>query len=110
MEVKEVQEAKEIEDKTLPVHSCVGDFSGPLLPLSPQLPSLPLRRRKFLAVQLAVSLAIVGAAIAFPPIGFAQTKTQAEKPSKAAKTRDAASPLSHDLSGVWMQYRDGDVP
>jgi hypothetical protein len=24
--------------------------------------------------------------------------------------KDSAAPLSHDLSGVWMQYRDGDVP
>jgi hypothetical protein len=99
MEVKEVEEAKEVEDRTLTVHSCVGDFSGPLLRLSPQLPSLRLRGRKFLAVRLACSLALLGAALLSPPIGFAQTKTQ-----------DTASPLSHDLSGVWMQYRDGDVP
>jgi hypothetical protein len=99
MEVKEVEEAKEVEDKTLTVHSCVGDFSGPLLLLPPQLPALPFLRRKFVAVRLACSLALLGAALLSPPIGFAQAKTQ-----------DAASPLSHDLSGVWMQYRDGDVP
>jgi len=99
MEVKEVKEVKEVEDRTLTVHSCVGDFWGPLLLLPPQLPALPFLRRKFLAVRLAGSLALLGAALVCSPIGFAQTKTQ-----------DTASPLSHDLSGVWMQYRDGDVP
>lgn len=99
MEIEELEEAKKVEDKTLPAHSCTGDFSGPSLPLLPQLSSHPLHWRKFLPVRLACSLSLLGVALVFSPVGFAQTKTQ-----------DTASPLSHDLSGVWMQYRDGDVP
>jgi hypothetical protein len=62
--------------------------------------------QKFLTVRLACSLIILGAALALMPNSFAQTS----KPSETAKTQDAASPLSHDLSGVWMQYPQGDVP
>ena len=110
MEVKVLKEAKEVKDKTLPVHSRAGEFSGPLLPLLPQLRSLPLLRRKFLAKWLAGSLVTLGATLVFSPIAFAQTDTQAEKASETAKSQDAPPALSHDLSGVWMQYRDGDVP
>ncbi len=99
METEEVEGAKKVEGKTLPAHSCAGDFSGPLLPLLPQLSSHPLHWRKFLPVRLACSLSLLGVALFFSPVGFAQTKTQ-----------DTASSLSHDLSGVWMQHRDGDVP
>src|SRR5579863_4065277 len=107
MEVKEVKEVKEAEDKTLPVHSCVEDCSGPLFP---QLHSLPLLRRKMAAMRVACSLGLLGAALVLSPIGSAQTSSQAKQPSETAKAQDAASGLSHDLSGVWMQYRDGDVP
>ena len=31
------------------------------------------------------------------------------QPAQAKQTQDAASNLSHDLSGVWMQYPDGSV-
>jgi len=118
-EVKEVKEVEEVKDKILPVHLCVGDFSVPplpqhpllpLLPSLPQHPSLPLFLRKVLARRLAGSLAFVGVALAFSPMGFAQANAQADKPSQTATSQDAAAPLSHDLSGVWMQYRDGDVP
>jgi hypothetical protein len=63
-------------------------------------------RRMIFEMRLAGSLAILGAALALTPNTFAQTG----KPSEAAKTQDAAAPLSHDLSGVWMQYPDGNVP
>jgi hypothetical protein len=62
--------------------------------------------RKCFEMRLASSLAILGAALAFTPKIFAQTG----KLSETAKTQVAASPLSHDLSGVWMQYPDGNVP
>jgi hypothetical protein len=61
-------------------------------------------RRKIWETRLAVSIAILGAALALATNVFAQVG----KPSEAAKTQDA--PLSHDLSGVWMQYPQGDLP
>src|SRR5690348_18404409 len=63
-------------------------------------------RRSRLEVRLAGSLAILGVALALIPNIFAQTS----KPSEAAKTPNTADPLSHDLSGVWMQYPQGDLP
>src|ERR1700674_4716287 len=60
-------------------------------------------RRKIFGMRLAGCLTIMGAALALTPNTFAQTS----KPSEAAKTQDAAATLSHDLSGVWMQYPDG---
>ena len=63
-------------------------------------------RRKLFGMRLAGSFAILGAALALTPNMFAQTG----KPPESAKTQDAAAPLSHDLSGVWMQYPQGDVP
>src|SRR5882672_201019 len=62
--------------------------------------------QKFLTVRLACSLIILRVALALMPNSFAQTS----KPSETAKTQDVALPLSHDLSGVWMQYPQGDVP
>jgi hypothetical protein len=64
-----------------------------------------LRRRDF-EIRLAGSLTILGVALALIPNIFAQTS----KPSEAAKTPNTADPLSHDLSGVWMQYPQGDLP
>ncbi len=63
-------------------------------------------RGKIFEMRLVASLAILGAALALTPNIFAQTG----KSSEAAKTQDAAAPLSHDLSGVWMQYPQGDLP
>jgi hypothetical protein len=113
MEIEEVEEAKEVKegkDNTSRVQLCLGEFSGPLLPSLPQHPSLPVFLRKVLAKRLGGSLAFLVAALAFSPIVFAQTNSQADKPSETTKTQGAAPALSHDLSGVWMQYRDGDVP
>jgi len=61
---------------------------------------------RVLEIPFATALAILGPALALPPNSFAQSG----KPSEAAKTQVAAEPLSHDLSGVWMQYPEGDVP
>ena len=68
-------------------------------------PSHEFRRLVF-AMWLASTIAILGAALVFAPSALAQKGT----PSGAAKTQDTAAPLSHDLSGVWMQYPEGDVP
>jgi hypothetical protein len=51
-------------------------------------------------------LALVAAALALTPSAHAQANTS----GGAGKAQGAVSPLSHDLSGVWMQYPDGDVP
>ena len=101
-----MEEAKEVKDKIPHEHLCVGDFSGPLLPLLPQLPSPPHFRRKVLAARLLASVALMGAMLALSPIVFAQTGKQTETP----KSPDASPVLSHDLSGVWMQYPDGPAP
>src|SRR5579863_2483942 len=63
-------------------------------------------RRIVLPIPLAAAFAIVGAAFALPHNSFAQSG----KPPETAKTQVAGEPLSHDLSGVWMQYPEGDVP
>jgi hypothetical protein len=63
-------------------------------------------RRKVLTTRRACSLIVLGAVLTLTP----NTLAQASKPSEAAKPPDAAAPLSHDLSGVWMQYPEGDVP
>jgi len=91
----------------------IGAFSGPLFPLPPQLPSLPLLLRKFLTIRLAASLAALAALATFTPILFAQAaqpQGTTNAPSAASSTPNA---LSHDLGGVWMQYPDervGGVP
>jgi hypothetical protein len=93
-EVKEVEEAKEVKDETLSVEYWQDDFPVPQLPLPHLLALFPLLRRMVLAMQFAGALAFIGAILSFGPILSAQT----------------APALSHDLSGVWMQYPDGNVP
>jgi len=63
-------------------------------------------RRIVFAIRLPGSVVILIVALAFSANAFAQTG----KSSEAAKTQDASSTFSHDLSGVWMQYPDGNVP
>jgi hypothetical protein len=63
-------------------------------------------RRTVFTMRLAGSFALLGAALALTPNALAQ----ASKATEAAKTQDAPAALSHDLSGVWMQYPQGDVP
>jgi hypothetical protein len=81
-----------------------------LLPSERVHRATPVLPRKVPAVSQAISLAFLGAALAFSPMSFAQTNSQTNKPSETPATKDAPAALSHDLSGVWMQYRDGDVP
>jgi hypothetical protein len=64
-----------------------------------------LRREPF-EMRLACFIAVCATALALTSIMSAQTN----KPSETAKTQDPTAPLSHDLSGVWMQYPQGDVP
>jgi hypothetical protein len=63
-------------------------------------------RRRLPAMPFVATLAILGAALASPTNSVAQSG----KSPEAAKNQAAGEPLSHDLSGVWMQYPEGDVP
>ena len=81
---------------SLPVKRTSDDLSGPRCGL----------RRKSFEMRLVGSLAFLGAVLILTPTILAQTG----KPSEAAKTQDVAAPLSHDLSGVCMQFPDGNVP
>jgi hypothetical protein len=65
---------------------------------------MPMKNRACLPLKRTI--AILGAALALISNGIAQTG----QPSEAAKTQGTTAPLSHDLSGVWMQYPQGDVP
>ena len=56
--------------------------------------------------QISISTAVLVAVLAFSPYLFAQTGEQSE----AAKSPPAVPALSHDLSGVWMQYPRDNVP
>lgn len=102
-EVEEVREVEEVKNKSSRFRSRLGDFSVPLLP---QHPSLPFLRRNYSAKLLAIAFLVSGAILSFAPILSAQTSKQPEAP----KVLDASAPLSHDLSGVWMQYPDGPTP
>jgi hypothetical protein len=115
MEIEDVEEGKEIRDKTSAARSRLRDFSVPSHSSFPSLPLFPsplFLKRIVLAARIASSLAFFGAALVFFPIASAQINSQADnnKPFETAKAQDAGPALSHDLSGVWMQYRDGDVP
>jgi len=98
---------EEVKDKTSRGQLFVDDSSVPQLPTLPQRPLLPVPRRKTLGMQLAGLLATIIALLTLAPI----LSAQAGKPSGTAQAATSAAPaLSHDLSGVWMQYPDGDVP
>src|ERR1700686_1387925 len=56
--------------------------------------------------RLADSIAVLVAVVAFSPMVFAQTGEQLE----TTKAPAAAPALSHDLSGVWMQYPQPNMP
>ena len=61
--------------------------------------------------QWTVLFGVFIAGLAFSPILFAQASTQAPEPKAAsAAVTPATNGLSHDLSGVWMQYADGTDP
>ncbi len=101
------KEAEEVEDEPLRALLRMGGFSVPSLPL---LPSVPFPRRKVQATRFVGSLLFLAAVLAFSSIAFAQTNPQTNTPAETTKNQEAAPVLSHDLSGVWMQYRDGDIP
>jgi hypothetical protein len=63
-------------------------------------------RRRILSVERCSLIAIWVVAPGLAPV----TSAQAGKPSDPAKLQEAAAPLSHDLSGVWMPFPDTDVP
>jgi hypothetical protein len=104
--VREVKDVKEVEEKIARVRLRLGGLSVPQLPLLPQPPSFPFLRRRFPDIRLAGACALIGVVLAFAPLHSAQTSMQPETP----KPPDASSQLSHDLSGVWMQYPDGPAP
>ena len=104
--MKEVKGVKEVEEKIGRVRLRLGGLSVPQLPLLPQPPSLPFLRRKFPDARLAGVCALIAVVLALASLLSAQTSKQPETP----KPPDASSPLSHDLSGVWMQYPDGPAP
>jgi hypothetical protein len=58
----------------------------------------------------AGSLAILGVVAFFTPNLFAQTSPSSGSTQAAPAAPVAAAALSHDLSGVWMQYPEGDIP
>jgi hypothetical protein len=60
----------------------------------------------FIAMRIAFHLTILAATMAFAPRALAQ----ANNPPVTTKPGESTAPLSHDLSGVWMQYPEGDVP
>src|SRR6202140_3360265 len=60
--------------------------------------------------RLTHAFGVLVAAIAFSPMVFAQTSPPSETKKAPAANSSPAQPLSHDLSGVWMQYDDGTAP
>src|ERR1019366_1792659 len=69
-----------------------------------------LLRRKVFSLGLVGALAALEVISAFAPILSAQTGQPLATTKTPAATPAATSVLSHDLSGVWMQYPDGNVP
>ena len=61
-------------------------------------------------VRLALAALLAVAVLSLSPSGFAQKDPKTAKAAEPQKAQESSKPLSHDLSGVWMQYRDGDVP
>src|SRR5579859_7979861 len=53
---------------------------------------------------------LLAATLISPAAAYAQTPSPSGAKVETPKTDDGSKGLSHDLSGVWMQYRDGDVP
>lgn len=66
--------------------------------------SLPAKRNMML--RFASQFVLMAAGILLAVNVLAQNG----KTSDDGKMREASTPLSHDLSGVWMQYPQGDVP
>jgi hypothetical protein len=101
-----VKESEEVTDKTLRIRLPSDHVSVRLLSSHLQVPLCPSLLRAVFAVQLTCALTAPGAMLAFTPLLSAQTSQ-----SLGTTQAQAATPaLSHDLSGVWMQYPDGFVP
>src|ERR1700722_3111967 len=60
--------------------------------------------------RLGVPLGVPAAALGFPSICFAQTSQPSDRTKAPAADSSTTKHLSHDLSGVWMQYEDGTAP
>jgi len=58
---------------------------------------------------LTASLGVLLTIAVFSPMAFAQSTTPADT-KKAPAAATSAKHLSHDLSGVWMQFADGTDP
>jgi hypothetical protein len=56
------------------------------------------------------SLGVLVATLALLPNVLAQKGSRSRTTNPPAAVPARPTPLSHDLSGVWMQYPDGDVP
>jgi hypothetical protein len=106
----EVKEVKEVKDKISRVCSLPDEVSAPALPIHPLLSLMPHRQPRGRNRRLAGNCALVVAALAFSTTAFAQTTSKVDKPAETSKRDTPSTGFSHDLSGVWMQYRDGDVP
>jgi len=60
--------------------------------------------------RLGVPLGVLVAALGFSSICFAQTSLPSDRTKAPAADSSTTKHLSHDLSGVWMQYDDGTAP
>ena len=60
--------------------------------------------------RLGVPLGVLAAALGFSSICFAQTSQPSDRTKAPAADSSTTKHLSHDLSGVWMQYEDGTAP
>jgi len=88
---------KEVEERENRSNADGREKFYPLLPLPPLL-------------WLAGALVPLASILAFAPLLSAQTGQTAGTTQAQAANAAATPALSHDLSGVWMQYPDGDVP
>jgi hypothetical protein len=69
-----------------------------------------MKLRGVLLIQMASIFVLVGAMLVSCSLAIAQTSSQAGNATPPTTSQNGGPGLSHDLSGVWMQYRDGDVP
>ncbi len=70
----------------------------------------PLAALRTLAFKIGSAFAVLGLLIASSPVLLAQEGKQPAPENTPSAATDGAAALSHDLSGVWMQYPNGPVP
>jgi hypothetical protein len=75
-----------------------------------KLKRAPLERSKMNLDLRLISQVLLAAALISPAATTAQMASAPVAKADAPKTDSTSTALSHDLSGVWMQYPDGDVP